>query len=54
MRLLICNISRSLQGGVENIVADLVRKLPSRGIDPVVGLTKGARYNDPELSLIHI
>ncbi len=48
MRLLICNISRSLQGGVENIVADLVRKLPSRGIDPVVGLTKGARYNDPE------
>jgi len=48
VKLMICNISRSLQGGVENIVADLVRKLPSRGIDPVVGLVKGARFNDPE------
>jgi len=48
VKLLICNISRSVQGGVENIVADLCRNLPAYGIDPVVGLAKGLRHNRPE------
>ena len=48
MRLLICNISHSLQGGVENIVADLCRHLPSRGIEAILGLARGGRFNDPD------
>lgn len=48
MKILICNTSRSLCGGVENIVADLARRLPKYGIDTVVGLTKGFRHNLPE------
>ncbi len=47
-KLLICNTSRSTRGGVENIVADLCRNLPARGIETVLGLAKGLRHNLPE------
>ncbi|MGH9763642.1 MAG: glycosyltransferase, partial [Blastocatellia bacterium] len=45
-RLLICTPSRSVRGGVETIINDLCRDLPSRGWDPIVALGKGSRYND--------
>lgn len=48
IKLLICNTSRNLRGGVENIVADLCRNLPRYDIDPLVALTKGMNFNDPE------
>ncbi len=48
IKLLICNTSRSIQGGVENIVADLSRNLSVHGIETVVGLTKGIHHNLPE------
>lgn len=48
-RLLICNTTRSLQGGVENIIADLCRSLPRYDIEPIVALAKGLRFNNPEL-----
>lgn len=49
VHVLVCNISRSVQGGVENIVNDLAKGLPSRGVRVTVGLTKGDRYNRPQI-----
>lgn len=45
-RVLICSPSHSVYGGVETIVADLCRYLPAFGWDTVLGLGKGARFND--------
>ena len=47
-RLLICTTSRSIYGGVENIIADLCNNLPKHGIYPILGLVKGSRFNDPD------
>jgi glycosyltransferase involved in cell wall biosynthesis len=51
-----------LRGGVETIVNDLTRVLPKHGWDTILGLAKGARFNDiqayqseyPELSVMEI
>lgn len=48
MRLLICNITRATQGGVEAIVGDLSRGLPVHGIEVVVGTAKGLNRDDPD------
>jgi glycosyltransferase involved in cell wall biosynthesis len=48
LRLLICTGSRSIHGGVENIIADLCRNLPNYHIEPIVGLAKGEHFNDPD------
>jgi glycosyltransferase involved in cell wall biosynthesis len=48
LRLLICTGSRSIHGGVENIIADLCKNLPNYHIEPIVGLAKGERFNDPD------
>jgi glycosyltransferase involved in cell wall biosynthesis len=48
IRLLICTGSRSIHGGVENIISDLSRNLSPFSIDVIVGLCKGAKYNDPD------
>lgn len=47
MRLFVCTPSHSLHGGVERILESLARGLPSRGIEVVFGLGRGARFNDP-------
>ncbi len=46
--VMICSPSSALHGGVESIVNDLCRYLPSRGWNPVLALAKGARFNDVE------
>jgi glycosyltransferase involved in cell wall biosynthesis len=43
---MICSPSWVLHGGVESIVNDLCRHLPSRGWNPVLALAKGARFNN--------
>jgi len=48
-KLVILTPCHSLHGGVEVIVADLARALPSRGWDVVLGLAEGTRFNRPEL-----
>ncbi len=45
-RVLICSPSHAVYGGVETIVADLCRHLPAFGWDTLLGLAKGARFND--------
>jgi len=47
VRLFIATPSHSLQGGVERIMESLAAHLPARGIEVVLGLGKGARFNDP-------
>lgn len=47
-RLLICTPSHNLYGGVESIINDLCRHLPSRGWEATLALARGARFNDPE------
>jgi glycosyltransferase involved in cell wall biosynthesis len=47
MRLFIATPSYYLAGGVERIIEALARHLPSRGIEVVVGVAKGARFHDP-------
>jgi glycosyltransferase involved in cell wall biosynthesis len=48
MRLFIATPSYYLGGGVERILEALARHLPSRGIEVVAGLAKGARFHDPD------
>lgn len=48
VRLLICTPTAYLQGGVERIVESLALQLPSRGIEVLFALAKGARFNDPD------
>ncbi|HEX8619200.1 MAG TPA: glycosyltransferase, partial [Thermoanaerobaculia bacterium] len=48
MRLFIATPSHYLAGGVERILEALARHLPSRGIEVLVGLAKGARFHDPD------
>jgi glycosyltransferase involved in cell wall biosynthesis len=45
-RLLIVSPSHATRGGVETIINDLCVRLPSRGWDVVLGLAKGATFND--------
>jgi glycosyltransferase involved in cell wall biosynthesis len=45
---MICSGSRTTEGGVEQVIADLCANLPRYGIEPIVGLGKGARFNDPD------
>jgi glycosyltransferase involved in cell wall biosynthesis len=47
-KLLIATPCHSLHGGVEVIVNDLVRALPSRGWEVTLGLAGGSRFNLPE------
>jgi glycosyltransferase involved in cell wall biosynthesis len=47
-RLLIVSRSHNPLGGADRIIADLCRELPSRGWDTVLGLTRGARFDDPD------
>ncbi len=44
--VLICSPSHALRGGVESIVNDLSVELPKRGWEALLGLGKGARFND--------
>ena len=61
-KLLICSPSHALVGGVETIVNDLSRELPSRGWNTILALGKGSRFNDvdayrnayPDLSITEI
>jgi glycosyltransferase involved in cell wall biosynthesis len=46
-RVLICTPTYYLQGGVERIMESLARHLPSRGVEVLFGLAKGARFHDP-------
>lgn len=48
MKLLICGISRSTEGGVESITADLCRLLGAHGIEVILGLARGRVHNDPD------
>jgi glycosyltransferase involved in cell wall biosynthesis len=47
-KLLICSPSNAVHGGVENIVSDLCREMPSRGWDAILALAKGTRFNNVE------
>jgi glycosyltransferase involved in cell wall biosynthesis len=47
-RLLIVSRSHNPLGGADRIIADLCRELPARGWDTVLGLTRGARFDDPD------
>lgn len=46
--LLILTPSHSLQGGVERIIESLAQGLPALGVEVVVGLARGRRFNDPQ------
>ena len=46
-RVLICTPTYYLQGGVERIMESLAQHLPSRGVEVLFGLAKGARFHDP-------
>lgn len=46
--LLICSPSHALFGGVETIVNDISRELPSRGWKVLLALAKGNRFNNVE------
>ncbi|HEX9985801.1 MAG TPA: glycosyltransferase family 4 protein [Thermoanaerobaculia bacterium] len=48
MRIFICTPTATLQGGVERILESLATHLPSRGFEVVFGLSKGARFHDPQ------
>lgn len=48
MKLLICTPTYTLHGGVERILEALALGLPSRGIDPLFALARGARFHDPD------
>lgn len=45
-RVLICSPCHAVYGGVETIVADLCRYMPAFGWEIVLGLGKGAHFND--------
>ena len=47
-RLLIISRSHNPLGGADRIIADLCRELPSRGWDTILGLTRGAKFDDPD------
>jgi glycosyltransferase involved in cell wall biosynthesis len=47
-KVLICSPSHAVYGGVETIVADLCRHLPTFGWQAILGLGKGGRFNDVE------
>ncbi len=47
-RLLIISRSHNPLGGADRIIADLCRGLPSRGWDTILGLTRGATFDDPD------
>ncbi|TWU27183.1 UDP-D-galactose:(glucosyl)lipopolysaccharide-1,6-D-galactosyltransferase [Novipirellula galeiformis] len=47
-RLLIITRSHNPLGGADRIVADLCRELPSRGWQTILGLTRGASFDDPD------
>jgi hypothetical protein len=47
-RLLIISRSHNPLGGADRIIADLCRELPARGWDTVLGLTRGARFDNPD------
>jgi glycosyltransferase involved in cell wall biosynthesis len=47
-RVLICSPSHTVHGGVEIIVGDLCRQLPRYGWEAILGLGKGACFNDVE------
>lgn len=46
--VMICSPSNALRGGVESIINDLCRHLPSRGWTPLLALARGARFNNVE------
>jgi len=48
-RLLIISRCSNPRGGADRIIADLCRKLPAYGWEVTLGLTKGLRFNRPEL-----
>ena len=48
-KVLIAMPCHSLHGGVETIMNDLARALPSRGWEVILGLAGGAQFNKPEL-----
>lgn len=50
-RLFIVSRSSHPRGGADRIIADLCRQLPAYGWDVTLGLTKGLRFNRPELYL---
>jgi glycosyltransferase involved in cell wall biosynthesis len=45
-KVLICSPSLALVGGVETIINDLCRELPTRGWEPILALGRGSRFND--------
>ena len=47
-KLLIISRSHNPLGGADRIVSDLCRELPSRGWHTVLGLTRGATFDDPD------
>ncbi len=47
-RLLIISRSHNPLGGADRIIADLCRELPSHQWETILGLTKGARFDDPQ------
>lgn len=47
-RLLIISRSHNPLGGADRIIADLCRELPARGWNVTLGLTRGARFDDPD------
>lgn len=47
-RLLIISRCSNPHGGADRIIADLCRNLPSYGWEVTLGLTRGARFNDPQ------
>jgi glycosyltransferase involved in cell wall biosynthesis len=49
LRLLIISRSSNPRGGADRIIADLCRGLPAYDWDVTLGLTKGLRFNRPEL-----
>jgi glycosyltransferase involved in cell wall biosynthesis len=51
MKLFLPIQTNSLRGGVEVIAAQLCEELPRRGWEVVLGLCRGARFNDPQSAL---
>lgn len=47
-RLLIVSRASEPRGGADRIIVDLCRHLPKRGWDVVLGLTRGARFDNPD------
>lgn len=48
-KLLIVSRSHNPLGGADRIIGDLCRELPKRGFTTILGLTKGAVFDNPDL-----